>query len=84
MEQELILFAWSNGDTTASINSLMAGAYTVTITDANACTVTNTETITEPTAVVASITLDSNDVGNGGGADCCSIRRNLPIYLFME
>src|SRR6185436_12109265 len=31
-------FAWSNGTTTQCITNLSAGTYTITVTDANACT----------------------------------------------
>ncbi|WP_144962207.1 LamG-like jellyroll fold domain-containing protein [Gillisia sp. Hel_I_86] len=34
-------FLWSNGQTGQSANSLLAGKYTVTVTDTNACTVTD-------------------------------------------
>ena len=40
----------------ASVNNLCAGTYTVTATDANGCTVGTSVTITEPNALVASIT----------------------------
>ncbi len=50
-------FAWSNGGTTATVSNLTAGTFTVTATDANGCTNTETITITQPaTAVTASIT----------------------------
>jgi SprB repeat/Secretion system C-terminal sorting domain len=42
-------YRWSNGGTLATATGLTAGTYTVTITDANGCTTTNSITITEPT-----------------------------------
>jgi hypothetical protein len=41
-------YQWSTGATTASINNLAAGMYTVTVTDQNACTATRSVTITQP------------------------------------
>ena len=64
-------YAWSNGDTTASATFLVAGTYTVTVTDANGCTSTSSSTITEPTLLVAATVVDSNTTCNGfsdGGA----------------
>ncbi|UTW67773.1 T9SS type A sorting domain-containing protein [bacterium SCSIO 12643] len=62
-------FAWSNSATTVSITGVLAGTYSVTITDANGCTATNSNTITEPAVLIASTTVDSNSTGglaNGG------------------
>ncbi|MBK5284692.1 MAG: gliding motility-associated C-terminal domain-containing protein, partial [Bacteroidia bacterium] len=41
-------YVWSNGDSTALTDSLCAGLYTVTITDANGCIRIDTLTITDP------------------------------------
>ncbi len=41
-------YKWSNGDSTNRISSLTQGTYTVTITDANNCTITKSYTITKP------------------------------------
>ncbi len=38
-------YAWSNGLTTPSINVVQANTYTVTVTDANGCTGTDTQTV---------------------------------------
>ena len=59
-------FAWSNAAITASINGLLAGAYTVTITDNNNCTSTSSITITEPTPLIATISSSTNVSCNGG------------------
>lgn len=37
-----VTYSWSNGESTASIDSLTAGSYTVTLTDSIGCTVTST------------------------------------------
>ncbi len=44
-------YLWSNGATTKDLATLVAGSYTVTLTDAKLCTATRTETITEPDSV---------------------------------
>lgn len=42
-------FAWSNGETTASINNLITADYLVTVTDANGCiSVSDTASLTAP------------------------------------
>ncbi|HXC03381.1 MAG TPA: SprB repeat-containing protein, partial [Bacteroidia bacterium] len=55
-------YSWSNGATTAAINSLCAGSYTLTVTDANGCTGTGSVTLTQPTAL--------NIVLNGTNVTC--------------
>lgn len=44
-------YSWSNGQTGTSLASLAKGSYTLTVTDANNCTVTQSFTITEPAFV---------------------------------
>ena len=60
-------YLWSNSATTATINNLFAGAYTVTVTDHNGCTSTAVATITQPAALSASISSQTNVNCNGGG-----------------
>jgi gliding motility-associated-like protein len=55
-----VTFIWSNGQTTATATALSAAIYSVSITDANGCTATASVIITEPTAITATITSQTN------------------------
>ena len=78
-------YSWSNGSTTASNTGLAAGIYTVTITDANGCTLTDVANIFQPSLLVSAIALDSNDMGNGGGATASSSGGTSPYtYLWSN
>ncbi|MGE0635668.1 MAG: PKD domain-containing protein [Bacteroidia bacterium] len=56
-------FNWSSGETTQSINNLAAGNYSVTVTDANGCTVDLSATLTEPDVLSASVFIGSLTMG---------------------
>lgn len=65
-------YVWSNTSTTSNtsstsngISSLAAGTYTVTVIDGNGCTATASATITQPTALSATVVVDSNVSCNG-------------------
>ncbi|WP_208326562.1 beta strand repeat-containing protein, partial [Algibacter lectus] len=54
-------FNWDNGDTTEDLINVIAGTYSVTITDANGCITTDSATIIQPDSnVSASITNQTN------------------------
>ncbi|MFZ4401936.1 MAG: T9SS type A sorting domain-containing protein [Bacteroidales bacterium] len=57
-------YAWSNGTNAADPNSLSAGTYTVTVTDANGCTSGDSYTLTEPSAVTLTASSIVNTICN--------------------
>ena len=63
-----VSYLWSDGQTTVTANNLIAGTYTVTITDANSCTATTTSVVTgNGSGNVTSVTAGTNQtICNGG------------------
>lgn len=59
-------FAWSNGETTAQINDLFFGNYTVTVTDGDGCSVVNTAVINSPLQLIANIQVLTQVLTYGG------------------
>ena len=49
-------YLWSNSNTNNSIANLTAGTYTVTVTDANNCIGTTSKLLTQPTAILLTLT----------------------------
>jgi gliding motility-associated-like protein len=62
-------YIWNDpppAQTTATATGLSASAFTVTITDSNGCTTTSSVTITQPPAITASISAQTNVTCFGG------------------
>ena len=60
-------YSWApSGGTTASANGLAAATYTVTVTDANGCTATSSQVVSDLSGLVASITTQVNVSCFGG------------------
>ena len=53
-------YSWSTGGNTNTVTGLSAGTYTVTVTDANNCSVVENYTLTEPTQITLSFTSTEN------------------------
>ncbi len=80
-------YVWSNGVSGAGMSSqvgLAAGTYSVTLTDANGCVETLSESVGEPSAI--NITLDNitNETDtNGNGMIEVSVSGGTPSYTFQ-
>lgn len=68
-------YAWSDPlmQTNITATNLLAGTYTVTVTDANNCTATATTTVTEPSTIVLSIDNQTNVDCNGNSTGSATI-----------
>jgi len=65
-----ITYSWSNGSTSEDISGLIAGAYTLTVTDFNGCTVNHNETVnnTSGTLQLDNAIVTDENCNNGLGA----------------
>ncbi|MBI4645292.1 MAG: immunoglobulin domain-containing protein [Bacteroidia bacterium] len=79
------IFDWSNGETTEDINSIAAGIYNVTVTDANYCSSTGSVTITEPAELLAAIitTTDVLCFGDTNGSATVEEIGGTPPYSYL-
>ncbi|MBS1587579.1 MAG: gliding motility-associated C-terminal domain-containing protein [Bacteroidetes bacterium] len=78
-------YAWSpTGGNAATANSLAAGTYTCTITDANNCTLLKIFTITQPVAGLSATTSQANVSCNGGGNGSATVvvSGGTPSYTY--
>ncbi|MDX1479274.1 MAG: choice-of-anchor V domain-containing protein [Saprospiraceae bacterium] len=77
-------YAWSNGEVTAIVDQIAAGDYTVTVTDANGCTVTATYFVDEPPPL--GIELDGNTslscFGDNNGSLTATVSGGVPGYSY--
>lgn len=66
-------YTWSNGATSEDLSDLLAGSYTVTVTDANQCSITETFEITESDSLYVELTSPiyhgTNNISTYGGSD---------------
>ncbi|MFH1320940.1 MAG: T9SS type A sorting domain-containing protein, partial [Bacteroidota bacterium] len=78
-------YLWSNTDTIEDIANLPAGTYTVTVTGSDSCASTQSIVLTEPPALILSITVDSNVSCNGfcDGIATVLVSGGTPPYTYL-
>src|SRR5690606_5478207 len=78
-------YLWNNADTSSSLTGLAAGTYSVTITDANGCTVTENATITDPAVLTLSSSsyTDVTWYGGNDGSATVSVTGGTAPYNYL-
>jgi gliding motility-associated-like protein len=79
------VYAWSNQAITEDLNNIPSGVYTVTATDANGCTTTQTVTITQPQGALALSTTQVNVLcfGNSTGSVNLTATGGTAPYTYL-
>ena len=76
------LFNWASGQKTEDITQLAAGAYTLTLTDANACPFLSQFTVSQPELLALSPTVHADTCQSFGGAIFTTAAGGVPPYQF--
>jgi subtilisin-like proprotein convertase family protein len=61
-------YSWSNGITTEDVSGLLAGVYTITITDAGGCTLTQSYTVGNNAPITETAIVQNESCGNSFGS----------------
>jgi gliding motility-associated-like protein len=77
-------YTWMPGTVSGpSIGGVPIGTYTVTATDLNGCTATNTITVTQPTPITISTGSDNASCGTASGVAYASASGGIPGYSYL-
>ncbi|MCK4699439.1 MAG: gliding motility-associated C-terminal domain-containing protein, partial [Bacteroidales bacterium] len=77
-------YSWSHGPTFEDLTGLTAGDYTITVTDANSCTLDSTFTIYEPAAWDVSVSVtDVTCYGENNGRAAVSVSGGIQPYNYL-
>jgi hypothetical protein len=78
-------YLWSSAQTTSVISGQTSGVRTVTVTDGNGCTATNTVTISQPASALATSTAITNVLcfGNSTGAATVTASGGTGPYSYL-
>ncbi|MBL0053743.1 MAG: SprB repeat-containing protein [Bacteroidetes bacterium] len=78
-------YLWSNGQTTQTATGLAAGTHTVTVTDANGCTITDSIVVTEPAVLVITPTQTNVSCnGQSTGSATASVTGGTLQYTYTR
>jgi hypothetical protein len=78
-----LIYQWSSGATSSLASGLLAGSYTVTVTDDSACTLVRSFSLSEPSALAISSTVIPNlCAGDSSGSIDLSVSGGTPPYAY--
>ncbi|MES2566193.1 MAG: gliding motility-associated C-terminal domain-containing protein [Bacteroidota bacterium] len=69
-------------NTLATVSNIAAGTYSVTQTDANGCSITQSITVTQPTSLTLTSTLTPATCGNANGSGTVTVGGGTPAYTY--
>ncbi|MCB0844847.1 MAG: T9SS type A sorting domain-containing protein [Bacteroidetes bacterium] len=75
-------YNWSNGATTKDISNVAPGAYTLSVTDADGCSISQFVNVSEPGVLGASATMDSPDNGTNNGQATVEVTGGTHPYTY--
>ncbi|MFL5763603.1 MAG: PKD domain-containing protein [Bacteroidia bacterium] len=79
-------YLWTPGGSSASsVSGVTAGTYSVTVTDANGCTISGSTVVTQPAAPLANVQVITNVSCNGGsdGSIAVTTSGGTPAYSYL-
>jgi hypothetical protein len=76
-------YLWSNGVTTQSNSGILAGTYTVTVTDANNTTTSGSYILTEPSLIVISTSSSPAACAQSNGSASFIVTGGVPPYNYI-
>lgn len=77
-------YAWNTGESSSEINNIANGTYTVTITDVNGCTFSESIEIEDTPPLASEVEVISNpDCGTNFGVATLTVNGGFPPYTFQ-
>lgn len=76
-------YLWNNGQTTAQATNLSVATYTVTVTDMNTCTATQTASLNQPTQLTVNLSfVGETTAGSSDGTATATPGGGTPAYMY--
>ncbi|MCE7956142.1 MAG: hypothetical protein DYH00_10845, partial [Bacteroidetes bacterium CHB6] len=78
-----VTYQWNTGAVSKNLLNVVAGNYTVTVTDSSGCVATKSQVITQPTDIAATLTATNATCGQNNGSITTSVSGGTPTYTYL-